>query len=318
MKKWAFIAATTLSISICAPLHTDASTTYTVQKGDSLLKIATKFSITVAQLKEWNQLSSDYIYVGQTLIVKKISKNKGQLLASSKKSAMNVRPNNDSILREDVTEEHLTHLVVKGDTLSKIAQIYGVTVSDLKRWNNLKNDTIYIGQILRIITNREEVVPEIDFENEIISEVDKKIAAQLASEVPITGLPSVSGQQLYNKVLELGKNLIGIPYVFGGNTVTGFDCSGYINYVFSKSGMKITRKTSADYFMYDSTKVTNPIPGDLVFFKNTYMAGISHMGIYLGNNEFLHAGSRGVEVSKLTYTYWKDRFVAFKRFKEVK
>ena len=322
MNKWTFIAATALTVSVFAPMQTEAATnTYTVQSGDTLSKIAAKYAVSISQLKEWNQLSRDQLSIGQQLIVSKaIEKKKGALIASTKKSAVNVRPSNDLIAREDVEEEqHLTHLIVKGDTLTKIAQLYGVTISDIKLWNNLKSDVIYIGQTLRISSIRQDdIVPDITFENEIISEVDQKINNQLASERTITSSPSANGLQLYSKVLEMGHSLKGIPYVFGGNTVAGFDCSGYINYVFSKSGMKITRKSSADYFMNDSTEVTNPLPGDLVFFKNTYMAGISHMGIYIGNNEFLHAGSKGVEVSKLTYTYWKERFVAFKRFNEVK
>lgn len=321
MNKWTFIAATTFTISIIAPMQIEATNTYTVQAGDTLSKIAVKYAITVSQLKEWNQLSRDQIFVGQQLIVSKATEiKKGALIASSKKSAVNVRPSNNLIARKDVVEEQvMTHIIVKGDTLTNIAQLYGVTVSEIKLWNNIKSDLIYIGQTLRIASNRQDdIVPDIQFENEIISEVDKKINNQLASESFITIAPSATGLQLYSKVIEIGHSLKGIPYVFGGNTVAGFDCSGYINYVFSQSGMKITRKSSADYFMNDSTKVTNPLPGDLVFFKNTYMAGISHMGIYIGNNEFLHAGSKGVEVSTLTYTYWKERFVAFKRFNEVK
>lgn len=321
MNKWTFVAATTFTISLVAPLQTEATNTYTVQSGDTLSKIATKYSVSVSQLKEWNQLSRDQLSIGQQLIVSKaIEKKKGTLIASTKKSAENVRPSNTLIAREDVVEEqNLTHLIVKGDTLTKIAQLYGVTVSDIKLWNNLKSDLIYLGETLRIASIKQnDIVPDIEFETEVISDVDKKLTNQLANERAITISPSATGLQLYSRVLEIGHSLKGIPYVFGGNTIAGFDCSGYINYVFSQSGMKITRKSSADYFMHDSTKVTNPIPGDLVFFKNTYMAGISHMGIYLGNNEFLHAGSKGIEVSKLTYTYWKDRFVAFKRFNEVK
>ena len=69
--------------------------------------------------------------------------------------------------------------------------------------------------------------------------------------------------------------------------------------------------------MNDTTVVSNPMPGDVVFFKNTYKSGISHMGIYLGDGTFIHAGDNGVEQSNINYSYWKDRFVAFKRFNEV-
>ena len=76
MNKRTFIAATTLAISIIAPMQTEAANTYTVQSGDTLSKIATKYSISVTQLKEWNQLSRDQIYVGQQLIVSKATEMK--------------------------------------------------------------------------------------------------------------------------------------------------------------------------------------------------------------------------------------------------
>jgi peptidoglycan endopeptidase LytE len=114
----------------------------------------------------------------------------------------------------------------------------------------------------------------------------------------------------------LSSSLEGIPYVYGGNTMVGFDCSGFINFVHLQAGLKITRLSSADYFA-QSAIVSNPVVGDLVFFENTYKEGISHMGIYLGNNEFIHAGSKGVEVANLESNYWKGHFVSFKRFYSV-
>ncbi|MCY1464650.1 putative peptidoglycan endopeptidase LytE [compost metagenome] len=55
-----------------------------------------------------------------------------------------------------------------------------------------------------------------------------------------------------------------------------------------------------------------------MFFENTYKEGISHMGIYLGDNKFIHAGTDGVEVSDVTYSYWSSKLVAYKRFDSVK
>ena len=92
----------------------------------------------------------------------------------------------------------------------------------------------------------------------------------------------------------------------------GFDCSGFIYFIHSQAGLDITRKGSDNYFT-ETLQIAEPVPGDLVFFQNTYKEGISHMGIYLGENEFMHAGSKGVEIASLDLAYWKDRFV-FNKF----
>ena len=105
-------------------------------------------------------------------------------------------------------------------------------------------------------------------------------------------------------------------YVWGGQTTSGFDCSGFIHYVYNKAGVSMTRTNSIGYFSR-SFYVDNPQPGDLVFFKNTYQAGISHLGVYLGNGNFIHAGSSGIAVNNVNDTYWKSKFDSYKRFYSV-
>ncbi|MFW3538443.1 peptidoglycan hydrolase with endo-beta-N-acetylglucosaminidase specificity [Vagococcus fluvialis] len=106
---------------------------HTVKSGDTLSGIAWKYGVTVAQLKQWNNLKSDIIYVGQTLIVKGGSSNN-----QTEKPTKPTTPNTNS----------QKHTVKSGDTLSGIAWKYGVTVAQLKQWNNLKSDIIYVGQTL--------------------------------------------------------------------------------------------------------------------------------------------------------------------------
>jgi len=107
------------------------------------------------------------------------------------------------------------------------------------------------------------------------------------------------------------KSHLGTPYKFGGTTTSGFDCSGYIQYVFNQSGKKVSRTTLGQFAQ--STTVSTPQVGDLVFFAGTYRAGISHVGIYIGNNQFIHAGGRKTEIVNLNNSYWKKHFHSFKR-----
>jgi cell wall-associated NlpC family hydrolase len=104
---------------------------------------------------------------------------------------------------------------------------------------------------------------------------------------------------------------LGTPYVFGGTSSSGFDCSGYVQHVFAMLGVNIPRTADAQY--YAGRRIKGGMkPGDLVFFQ-TYEPGPSHVGIYLGDGKFVHASSHGVMVSHLSDSYWASRYLGAKR-----
>jgi cell wall-associated NlpC family hydrolase len=105
---------------------------------------------------------------------------------------------------------------------------------------------------------------------------------------------------------------LGVPYVFGGTSTSGFDCSGYVQHVFAMLGIALPRTADAQ-FDAGHRIVGGMKPGDLVFFQ-TYEPGPSHVGIYIGHGKFVHASSHGVMVSKLSQSYWASRFIGAKRF----
>ncbi len=178
--------------------------------------------------------------------------------------------------------EASTHKVKTGDSLWIISNANNVSVSDLKKWNNLTSDMLYPNQVLQTSV--------------------KSSNSAVVNKTSTTASP---------KVVDQAMKLIGIPYVFGGTTVKGFDCSGFIQYIYKKSGKNISRTTLTQFAQ--TKKVTSPQPGDLVFFQNTYRKGISHVGIYIGNNKFIHAGGKQSQVTSLDNSYWKSKFHSFKR-----
>jgi cell wall-associated NlpC family hydrolase len=105
---------------------------------------------------------------------------------------------------------------------------------------------------------------------------------------------------------------LGVPYAFGGTSAYGFDCSGYVQHVFAMMGRHLPRTADAQYDVAHRFSGA-PQAGDLVFF-HTYAAGVSHVGIALGNGRFVHASSsRGVTVSSLSDSYWGPRYLGAKR-----
>ncbi len=115
-------------------------------------------------------------------------------------------------------------------------------------------------------------------------------------------------------VVDTAMQYIGVPYLWGGSTPAGFDCSGFTQYVFKQHGIQINRTTQTQYQNGVYVEKDALQPGDLVFFQNTYRPGISHVGIYIGNGRFIHASSsQGVTVTSMDNSYWATRYYGARR-----
>ncbi|TCP30916.1 putative peptidoglycan binding protein [Scopulibacillus darangshiensis] len=119
-------------------------------------------------------------------------------------------------------------------------------------------------------------------------------------------------------VVSIAEGLVGSPYKWGGTTPNGFDCSGFLDYVYQKVGIDLPRTTNDIYKA--GTKVSSPSPGDIVFFDNTYgnygSGYATHAGVYVGNGKIVHAGSDGVVESDLSIDYWQNHLLGYRSYQK--
>ncbi|ASF38569.1 cell wall hydrolase [Halobacillus halophilus] len=275
-KRWAAAVCGSLAGAMLWGTAVFAEETHQVESGDTLWRISQKYEASVTQLKLWNDLPTNVINVGQQLIVDK-TKN-STIEDSDSPSSSSAR----------------TYTVKSGDSLWAIANKHGMSVSALMNLNHLSSATIYPNQKLKVSRSSS---PE-----------DSVSSSNLTTPEPVSSFSSTS-------LLKEAKKYLGTPYQWGGESPSGFDCSGFLQYVFAKEGIRIPRTVASIYThsSLESVSHSNRQPGDIVFFE-TYKPGASHAGIYLGNNQFIHSGSTyGISIATLTSNYWSSRYIETKR-----
>lgn len=230
------------------------------------------------------------------------------------------------------------HVIASGDTLTSIAQQEHVSVADLARLNQLEGLTprLVVGGVLALDQDGTAALPQLAptpaeaaAELESVQAADNpRAGADLAMWDAQPGKPAASAAspvrrfatRILRRASSLALNLtrsamrfVGVPYVFGGTSTSGFDCSGYVQHVFALLGVRLPRTADSQFYAGRSTG-GQMLAGDLVFFQ-TYEPGPSHVGIYLGGGKFVHASSsHGVMVSHLSDSYWAARFLGAKRY----
>ncbi|OIK17260.1 hypothetical protein BIV60_00115 [Bacillus sp. MUM 116] len=288
---------------------------YVVQKGDTLSEIGARFNVSVSQLKNNNHLASDCIHVGQTLHVSGAK----STTASYKVSAIPTRKTAQTKAKAAVNRlEIIKSVVAKSESATaekravssetKVAEKPAVkSSSTVKQKSEAKT---YSKEAEKPAAPSTSTVQKSET-NAVQKPVEKPQTnvAQKPVEKPqaeVTQKPAVNSASKVQEVIAEAQKYIGTPYSWGGNTPSGFDCSGFTKYVFNNVGISLPRTTGTQWSA--TTPVSSPSVGDLVFFE-TYKAGPSHVGIYLGNNKFISAADQGVVISDMTVSYWKTRYL---------
>lgn len=280
---------TTKKSTTTSPSHktSSASATYTVKPGDSLNLIASKHGMSLQTLKSINGLSSDRIFVGQSL--KTTGKTTKKIVVAS--------PATKTVKKQKVSTS--TYTVKAGDSLGLIASRTGISMSELKRINGLTSNLIHPNQTLKLKGKAQPVY----------ASKTTTVSNKVSSTKTTTATSNAGGG-----ILNLAMKQQGVPYVWGGSTPNGFDCSGFIYYVFKNNGYNIGRTSVAAYrAQAQSVSASSLRAGDIVFFQNTYKQGVSHAGIYIGGGQFIHAGSSGVQITNVQDSYWSKHFHSYGR-----
>ena len=125
---------------------------------------------------------------------------------------------------------------------------------------------------------------------------------------PDSSLPAPVLSPLRTQVVFTAMQMVGVPYLWGGSTPAGFDCSGLVQYAYSNAGLQLPRTAAAQFAASTPLTLENAVAGDLLFFNDR--SRTSHVAIYLGEGRFVHAPNGGSHVSldNLGTSYWRTHF----------
>ena len=171
------------------------------------------------------------------------------------------------------------------------------------------------------LNKSQTVISDIERNKNLKKLIDKSFSLEATTRTEPNNYLTVSDELIEDNLREKieleSKSYLGVPYVWGGNTPNeGFDCSGFVRWVYKKSIDKILARTTKEHYLkYRDIifkNVKNSKKGDLIYFKTIPNRNISHVGIYLGENKFIHAPNKN-EFVKIEYLsgYWEKSYVGY-------
>jgi len=305
---------------------------HTIKKGDTLYEIAHKNHTTIEKLRKINHLKkAERLKIGRVLKVPTTSKSKKKSTTLAKKS------------KKTTIEKYK---ISSGDSLYSIAHKNHTTVSKLRELNHLeKGETLKIGKVLKVpviskskkkstVLAKKSTKHSIKTNNTKKKHTEKKLAKALkgiksqklskvkkSNKFALSDIifskksrSSVKGK----KLIALAKKKLGKRYVWGATGQRNtFDCSGLTSYVCKKNGIKIPRRAIEQSKYGKYVKRSELKPGDLIFFDTSKRRKgyVNHVGIYIGNNKFIHASSakKKVIITSLNKNFYSKRYKGARR-----
>ena len=276
------------------------ATQYKVKNGDTLYSISKKLDVSIDKIKKDNNLHKAKIKPNQILTIS---------------------PKGSSTSTAKTKSKPTYYTVKKGDTLSKIARKTQLPMKKIMALNNVNQRNLHVGQIL--VLARKAKVPEEstyvtaneeleEYGDDSLTDDNKEDTANISEPDESLKKEELLGKwnspnevQLFVKV---ATGFIGAPYRFGGSSLKGIDCSSFVQKIYRIFDITLPRNAREQSKVGISVTREKLTEGDLVFFHTNHSLG--HVGIYIGNNEFVHASSKGkvIRVDNLDAPYYQKRF----------
>lgn len=251
---------------------------HAVRTGDTLRSIARSYGVSERDLRQRNHL----------------------------RGKRRLKPGSQLVIREAIP---LTCTAGKNDTLERIARRYGLDADALMDLNQLvPGDTLRAGQQVALVEPEDSTLPA----DAVRLPTEAELEEVARAAMPAAGQPPE--ESLQERVIRVAERMLSVPYRWGGETLKGLDCSAYVRKVFTYLNLSLPRSAREQFREGVQIDRAELSIGDLVFFR-TYAKYPSHVGIYLGDNRFIHASSRDrkVKIDSLETPYYVRRYIGAKR-----
>jgi|WetSurMetagenome_2_1015567.scaffolds.fasta_scaffold00121_39 peptidoglycan DL-endopeptidase LytE len=288
---------------------------YRVKKRDTLSKIAKKFNTTPDRIKDANDLDSNRLKVGSRIVIPSARTVKNVKPEAAEKKHVAGATKQETTGHVDSDKEkpepvYRHHRVKRGETLASIARDHGLSVRELRSINDIKKrKKVSVGQNL-IVGN----VPggKSAAGSGRIKRVN--VSAKIEQVKVLSESPELENMPATDRLLLFAKKMLDLPYKFGANGMFGLDCSSFVQRVYSFIDMKLPRSAREQFEVGQEIPKKDLKSGDLLFFR-TYARFPSHVGIYIGDNMFIHASSvsKKVTIDSIDKPYYVQRFIGAKR-----
>jgi len=293
---------------------------YTIKRGDTLYKIARRHNTTTTRVLLANNMRrGSKLKEGKTIKVPVDTFTLEKDISTAKIASNSVKPKVKKKFKKIVVSKSLLHHKVKrGETIYSIAKKNNITVKSLKLANKLKsNRDLKIGRVLQLPNTNKSVV-KLKLAKKTKSKKRKKKHSNRIALNPQTGksldnlILSLSSSNKRKALPQFARKYLGKRYVWGATGPYRFDCSGFTSYVCKKNGVSIPRTSINQSKVGKYVSRSNLKAGDLIFFDTSKRRRgyVNHVGIYIGNNKFIHASSakKKVVVTSLNAPFYRSRF----------
>jgi peptidoglycan endopeptidase LytE len=289
---------------------------YTVKPGDTLYEISKSFGVSIDALKKANSLEGDSLKPKQILTIP--TQRDKKLNEASRKCSIQTDKKLAVKNGKKLSEGADSYVVQSGDSLYTISKKVGFSIEEIKKKNALHTTSLKIGQTLLLPKSEsrwEEEAEEVGDEEEVAG--SSRTEGGREEGVTSIVLGQWNNPEERSLFVRVVKTFLGVPYKLGGSTLKGIDCSAFVKKIYEIFNIQLPRTTREQLSIGKEVEKDQLKEGDLVFFKRR--GNNAHVGIYIGENQFIHASSRNkeVKIDQLDIPYFNTRFIKGVRVKEL-